>query len=334
MFKPRLHILCTKRLIGVPLMVEQKATRVIFRVTKGPIIPKPYPDLVYAETGVLNIGDYSGPYVVFYGGNYWDAWKETPSKIVRVEDLMRGAKQVICISKFLAKTTREKVGIDHVVNLPGGLWGTSHVGYKVNPRRFAVKTDWGIVDRPRICMSIGLSGEIKYRGIPMFLNAVRKVTKRYGVEFVCAGRVKGNTALAKSWLKRYGLVFKPWVRQGDVYDFTCGLGDPNWPNILVRSDVFVHPSMWDSWGCTIADSMMSAVPALVFATTGCVEVGKNVKLVDPTDPGGIVRGLERLLTDEKLREKMGRAALSESKVKMEKHKGDFAKVLMDVLEKI
>ncbi len=332
MFKPRLHILCTKRVTDVPLMVEQRATRIAFRVTKGPIIPRPYPDLLYAEIGVLNINDYSGPFVVFYGGNYWHAWESTPDKIARVEALMRSSKRVICISKFLAGMTRERVGIEHVTHLPGGLWGTSHVGYKVNPQRFAVKKDWGIKDKPRVCMSISLSGEIKYRGVPIFLNAVRKVAKRHGVKFVCAGRVKDNTVLAETWLKKYGLVFKPWIRLGDAYDFTSGLGDLNWPGILSRSDVFVHPSMWDTWGCTIADSMMSALPALVFGTTGCVEVGKNVMLADPTDPGGIAQSFEQLLTDEKLRESMGRAALSESKVKMEKHKGDFAKLLMAVLE--
>ena len=332
MSKPRLHILCNNRLVTVPMMVEQKATKVAFRVSKGPRIPSPYPDLLYAETGLLNMQNYGGPYVVYYGGNYWVEWKTQKERIKKVEGVMRRARRVICISEFLADMTREKVGIDNVVHSPGGLWGTQHVGYKVNPRRFVAKTDWGITGRPKVCMSISMGEEIKYKGVPWFMKVTKKLAKKHNVKFVCVGRLKQKGAIVQRWSRKYGLVFKPWCRYGDSYGHTNGLGDLIWPRILGESDIFVHPSMWDSWGCTIADSMMSAVPALVFDVTGSSEVGQNVMKVDPGDRGAIVGGFERLLTDEVLREKMGVAALMESQKKIAKHKGDFAKLLMAVLE--
>ncbi len=332
MSKPRLHILCNNRLIGIPARVEQKATKMAFRISKGPNIPNPYPDLLYAESGLLNIRNYSGPYVVFCGGNYWVEWRELKAKIDKIEDVLRRARLVICISKFLANMTRGKVGVDNVTHLPAGLWGTQHVGYKVNPKRFVAKTDWRIKGRPKVCMSISMGEEIKYKGVPWFMKVTKKLAVKHNVKFVCVGRLKQKGAIVQRWGRKYGLVFKAWRRHGDAYAYTDGLGDSEWPKILGGSDIFVHPSMWDGWPCTVADSMMSAVPALVFDVTGSSEVGQNVLKVDPGDRGAIVGGFERLLTDEALREKMGVAALMESQKKIAKHKGDFAKLLMDVLE--
>jgi glycosyltransferase involved in cell wall biosynthesis len=330
MGKPKLHIYHRKHLDQTPLLADSPAVRAAFHVTRGPAIPSSC-DLVFAENNLLELAELKKPYAVYYGGHYWYEWRGTPSKIETVERVFVEAKRVICISKFLADMTHDKVPDAKVTYLPGGLWGTDHVRYKVNAARFTPKTTWTIRGRPKIAMCMSLNGEIKWRGLPRFMKAAWEVIKKHDAVVTCCGRIKRQQKLASKWATAWGLKYINWSRDGGAYDFTIGIGDTVWPSVLAQADMFVHPSIWDSWGCAVADAMMTGVPGLVFDVTGQREVGTTFVRCNPASNSDITSKLDRLLADGVHRSVVGKAMLAEAELKMVKHRGDFARILKEVL---
>jgi glycosyltransferase involved in cell wall biosynthesis len=287
-------------------------------------------DLVYIDSLLTAIQNYKKPYAVLIGGNWWWELRANPDKLQRVINVFRKAKVLICLSRFLAEFVETRVNANNTVALPGGLWGTEHVRFKVNPKRFVAKTDYNIEHRPLVVMGINLVGDIKYNGIPIFLEAVKGILKKHNARIVCSGRMVGKQKLANKWKKDYGLEFVNWHRQPSFVD---GIGDKNWPQLLTSADVFVHPSMWDSWGCVVADAMYSAVPSMVFTGHGSEEVGNTTVKLSPDDPSHMADSLDRLLSSVSERKLLGASHRDEAIVKTMVHRHDFANILLKAVQK-
>jgi len=80
-----------------------------------------------------------------------------------------------------------------------------------------------------------------------------------------------------------------------------------------RADIFVFPTSWETegFGLVAAEAMASGTPVVASRIGAIPEVvvdGESGLLVTPNDPEELAIALERLLEDDGLRGKMGRAA--------------------------
>jgi 1,2-diacylglycerol 3-alpha-glucosyltransferase len=81
---------------------------------------------------------------------------------------------------------------------------------------------------------------------------------------------------------------------------------------LGRSDVFVSPSTrGEQWGLVVNEAMAAGLPAIVSRHCGCavdlVEDGVSGLLVDPAEPGHLLKAMRRLAGDGELRLRLGSA---------------------------
>jgi glycosyltransferase involved in cell wall biosynthesis len=84
---------------------------------------------------------------------------------------------------------------------------------------------------------------------------------------------------------------------------------------FARSDIYVLPSLFEGTPLTLMEAMASGLPVVTTATCGMRDVvrdGETGLLVPVRSPGEIVAAVERLLGDERLRERLGRAAQKEA----------------------
>jgi glycosyltransferase involved in cell wall biosynthesis len=98
------------------------------------------------------------------------------------------------------------------------------------------------------------------------------------------------------------VVFTGFVNQSDL------------PGLYAALDIFVLPSEHEPWGLAVNEAMCAGLPVVVSQGVGCVAdlVRDGVNGYTPAagDIGGLARALQRLIEDEDLRERQGRASLT------------------------
>lgn len=206
----------------------------------------------------------------------------------------------------------------HVDALPGGLWGTDHTTRGIDPTSFKPKDDWEIGGRPLVVMNINLTVKRKWRGVPIFMKAAHRTLKKHDALVVCVGKVKGQWGLVKEWADRWGLQVVPPSHR--------------WPELLRQADLFVHPSMFDGFPRSVAEVCCVGLPAVLFREGGTPEVCDSARLVNSGESAMIDWHVEAMLNSRSEREKTGRAMRAEALIKTEKHRGDYAKMLLEALE--
>ena len=82
--------------------------------------------------------------------------------------------------------------------------------------------------------------------------------------------------------------------------------------LFYDADVFVFPPVWnEAFGCTPVEAMAAGVPVVVSRCGGLIETVLDQRtgfVVDPDDASALAQAMLRLIEDDDLREKMGRAA--------------------------
>ena len=74
---------------------------------------------------------------------------------------------------------------------------------------------------------------------------------------------------------------------------------------------FLFPSLHETFGMPILEAMACGCPVLTSNTTACPEVaGQAALLIDPRDEKALRDGLERLIFDESLRNKLAKLGLA------------------------
>ena len=87
--------------------------------------------------------------------------------------------------------------------------------------------------------------------------------------------------------------------------FTGYVDDGDLPALYTLADVFAYPSLYEGFGLPPVEAMACGTPVLTSTAASLPEVTRNAALlVDPTDEAALAAGLERLLTDEGLREQL------------------------------
>jgi glycosyltransferase involved in cell wall biosynthesis len=325
--KPKLLVLQGVRNFEIPTYVESESVRKFFRVSKATEIIG-NPDLVYCQAyGPVykHLMACKTKLVMHTGGS---PWLEMAGKRLRMaEEIMHKATKVVCNSKFLYSVFKKNMKTDNIDFLPGGLWGLDHTPIGPMPTRFKPKESYQMKDRPVVAMSFNLMNNSvkrnKWAGIEIFLQAVEKVAKKWKVLFMCSGRGERNFPYLWKW-KKYGFYFNSSHHLDDATD--------RWPEVLNSSDMFVHPSTFDCWPRVVADAVLTGLPGMVFDTTGNPEVCDRYYLVKSDDPKDISEKFESMLFSPILRYEMGQEALMEAKYKTERHREDYANLLLKIVK--
>lgn len=78
--------------------------------------------------------------------------------------------------------------------------------------------------------------------------------------------------------------------------------------LMRESDVFVLPSIHETFGCVLIEAMASGLPIVATTVGGLPEVIREDegRLVEPRDPDALARAIEQTLTTETLRSRMER----------------------------
>ena len=87
--------------------------------------------------------------------------------------------------------------------------------------------------------------------------------------------------------------------------FLESVSDHNLPNLYKKAEVFVLPSLYEGFGLPILEAMRYGCPVITSNVSSLPEAGGEAALYfDPNDINDIEEKIEKVLTDDKLREKM------------------------------
>lgn len=86
------------------------------------------------------------------------------------------------------------------------------------------------------------------------------------------------------------------------------LGDETLPGLLAAAEFFCYPSLYEGFGLPPLEAMAAGTPVLAGGYSAASEVlGEAALIVDPLDVDALGGALERLASDDDLRQRLGRA---------------------------
>ena len=90
--------------------------------------------------------------------------------------------------------------------------------------------------------------------------------------------------------------------------------EPTLSALYESAGVLAFPSLYEGFGLPLLEAMARGLPAVVGETGALPELaGEVAVLVDPEDVDGIASGLERVLTDERLRDRLRASSTERAK---------------------
>ncbi len=316
--KPKLHILHTERYLHNPTLIESRAVREDFQLSKS-YRADPRSDLIYTQTyaasDVLHAMDCTGkPYVVHMGGDIWYELAEDQPRLKFVDRMLKRAVLVVANSAFLYRILVSH-GLKNAAFLPGGLWGFDESIHGVMPARFDPKPAHPEVPRTYL-MAISLKVPKKFLGIEMFMRHAFPYLQSVGAEVICAGKTVDKHFAARM-TREYGVQFV-----GQRAD---------WTEYLPRADVFLHPSLFDCFPRALAEAKCAGLPCISFRTAGNVEVGDTPIYVDPGSGDEIVEALQAV-QDRGFREYLGWMGRNSAFKKTEAYRRDYPAIFNTLIK--
>lgn len=101
------------------------------------------------------------------------------------------------------------------------------------------------------------------------------------------------------------------AQQLEIADHVRFLGVRNDVNeLLLAADIFVQPSLWEGLSLALLEALLAGLPVLATRVEGVVDVvedGESALLVPPKDANALAAAIERLLSDENLRQRLAQA---------------------------
>lgn len=143
-------------------------------------------------------------------------------------------------------------------------------------------------------------GKLIERKNPLILaEAVEKIKSTIDVKLILVGSGGLESAIRSRLQAAMGedLVMPGFVNQGDLRRFYS------------LADVFVLPSLYETWGLVVNEAMEMGLPCIVSRSAGCapdlIREGVNGMLFDPRDVSGLADALRNILLNDELRSSMG-----------------------------
>jgi glycosyltransferase involved in cell wall biosynthesis len=147
------------------------------------------------------------------------------------------------------------------------------------------------------------SADVPLKGIVPLLEAVAKLRTERDVELVVVGRAKARGAAART-VRRLGL-------EGAVR-FVTGITEKELVDVFGSAQVGVVPSLYEGFSLPAVELMACETPVVATTAGALPEVvgpdGVAALHVPPGDPEALSAAIGRLLDDDELARRLGRAA--------------------------
>lgn len=177
----------------------------------------------------------------------------------------------------------------------------------VDEQRFAVKSSratirqaLGVPREAKIILNIGRL--VEQKGQRMLINAMPAILK-----------VEPNAHLLIAGSGKLENEFMQLIKTLGLEDHIQLLGNRrDTPELLMSSDVFAFPSMWEGQGLILFEAFFSKIPIIASRIGGIPDViqdGETGLLIEVGDSDALVAGIIRILEDGKLRKHMTTEAL-------------------------
>ncbi len=92
------------------------------------------------------------------------------------------------------------------------------------------------------------------------------------------------------------------------------VGEDELPGLTAGATAFLYPSLYEGFGFPVAQAMAAGVPVITSNSSCLPEIaGQGALLVDPRSTVEIQAALEKLLTSQSLRDKLGSAGTDQAR---------------------
>jgi glycosyltransferase involved in cell wall biosynthesis len=171
--------------------------------------------------------------------------------------------------------------------------------------------------RPGLTSGEALRQECGVRDGTLLIVAVGRLdaNKNYPILIRAMTRLRGsNWHLAIAGQGRDEAALRGLIAHYSLSNRVTLLGHrSNVETIYSAADIFVHPTLLDSYGNAVLEAMACGLPCVVsngpkVGIARDLEDGVGVLLADPIDAGAWAEALQRLLSDPLLRQRLGAAA--------------------------
>lgn len=229
-----------------------------------------------------------------------DSWLKNRYRHYSLKYSLKKAKKIIAVSESTKKDIIHYFGIK-----PSKI----RVLYEAANDRFKVlkgsKTNLGkkLLLPKKYILSLGTIEPRK--NLSRLIEAFDKLNLRE-YKLIIAG--------AKGW--KYKKIFEKLdslKRRRDII-FTGYIDDKDLPQLYNNASVFVFPSLYEGFGLPVLEAMSCGCPVITSNTSSLPEVTcKASILINPYDIKEITRAIKKVLTDNKLRSKLIKEGLKQSK---------------------
>ena len=318
--KKHIHILQPDACTFLPY-IEAPDVMEAFTITKGATVDERC-DAVFCQTYTRQemyekLLETDKPVILHVNGDVWYEMRHIHFDTVlldAVNAICAKALGVVCLSKFLADSGLRDVPGGNITYLPRGLWGVAHTPNGVEPGRFRLKETFN-GENPLVMSQIGLSLPWKFAGIPLFFEAIRGLAPN--ARFVNVGTTRGHEELAAKWEAEFNMTFVEPV--------------PDWPELLLTADVYVHPSLYDTWGRSVAEAMCCGLPVLAYDAGGVPELSDKILYCPPDDAAATASIFSDLMARPDDWPAMGRVLHEEARRLDAAHRNDYRDILLRLM---
>ncbi len=186
----------------------------------------------------------------------------------------------------------------------------------VRPERFAVPRKnptllrkYGLTANDKVLLYVGRIYWLK--GMEHLIEAMPAILEKHpGCRLMIAGRVERRYRGTDNYDRK----IRNRIRKHKLADRVIYTGNIDWkdmPEIYSLADVLVHPSLSETQGLVLLEAMAARIPVVTTALPTIrefLEHGKNSLLVEPRNAKAISRCVNRILSEEPLRDQLVRNA--------------------------
>ena len=223
-----------------------------------------------------------------------------PKNDVIVRRNVKSFHSLTAISKSIRRNLEEIVSDDKcIVNIPNGIWTLKS---KSNFKRYETKKKFAIPNKSTLLISIGRNHPIKGFGIGV--EALARLTdKHYDISYLIIGR---NMDSIRELAKSLGVgerLFTPGQLEVKAV-----------AELLRASDIYISPSLIESFGLTTIEAMSAGLPCVVTDIEGSRDIVSSEFgiITRPGDGKKLAEAIQYLIENKAVMKKMGQLAHHES----------------------
>lgn len=224
-----------------------------------------------------------------------------PKKDRIVQRNVKSCNRVTAISRSIRNNLEEILEDDqYIMDVPNGIW-TSTFQSVIN--KDETRRRYGIPVNCTLMISVGRNHPVK--GFEIGVEALSRLKKKHSnLAYLIVGRDMDMIREKANSLGLSNILFTPGQ-----------LGVKDVADLFQASDIYVSPSLIESFGITTIEAMSAGLPCVVTDIEGSRDIvlSKFGVLVKPGDAQALADVIEHLLANSILLEKMGEEALIESK---------------------